>query len=140
METAIGIVIPVSICVILPIIIVWIVFNFLNNRTNRQSDIILEVIKNNPNIDTEKLLQSLKKTELTPLDYVNRKLLRGCIFTLLGITFALISALVPENDEVLGCWVACGVFGSVGIGFLISYWFGYKHIGNYWLQRRNNNL
>ena len=128
MDTAIGIVVPVSICVILPVLIVWIVFMSINNRTNRQSDIILEAIKQNPNIDVKELIKTMKKNPITPWQRVIRKLLRGCIFTLLGIAFAIVASFTPEIDNALESWVACGICGSVGIGFLIACWFSYKNV------------
>ena len=128
MDTAVAIVVPVFVCVILPIVIVWIVFQFITNRTNKRSEIILEAIKGNPNIDTEKLLEAFKAHTPSPWENLSRKLLRGSIFTLLGITFAIIGALAAEGGVQMSCWIACGVFGSIGIGFLITYVFTYKNI------------
>lgn len=128
--TAVSIIIPVSICVVLPIAIVWIVSNTIALKNKRQSEIIMEAIKNNPNVDPEKLLEGFnkKKQKITPWRDLTRKLLRGSIFTLLGIAFALIASLSADDEAHVGSWMACGVCGSVGIGFLIAYFFGYKHI------------
>ena len=134
-----AIIIPVCICVILPIVIIWIVFNSINNRTNRQSDIILEAIKANPNVDSEKLIESFQKKEATPWMSLNRKLLRGSIFTLMGIAFALLAIFFPDADTTFGCWVVCGCVGAVGIGFLISYWFGYAHIDKFMEEKVGNH-
>lgn len=128
MDEAVAIVVPVSVCVVLPIALVWIVYRSITNKTNRECEVIMEAIRNNPNIDTEKLLEAFKRKEPSAWQYLNRKLLRGSIFTLLGITFALVASLEAGPQEEMGCWVACGVLGSVGIGFLLSYLFGYKHI------------
>ena len=133
---AVEIIVPVSICVILPIAIVWIVFKSFTNKTNKQSEIILEAIKNNPNIDTDKLLDSFRNNTYTPWRSLNRKLLRGSIFTLLGIAFALIGVFCNHDEANILCWIACGVFGSIGIGFLIAYLFGYKHIDQLTAEQR----
>lgn len=135
MFEATAIVIPICVCVILPIVIVWIVFNSINNRTNRQTEIVLEALKCNPNVDSEKLLESLKKREYTLWESLNRKLLRGGIFTLMGIAFALLAIFFPE-EEAFGCWVVCGCLGAVGIGFLISYWFSYVNIDKFEAERK----
>ena len=139
MDIGVAVIIPICICVILPIVIVWIVFNAVNNRTNRQSEIILEALKVNPNVDSEKLIKSLQKKNHTPWESLNRKLLRGSIFTLMGIAFALIAIFFPEEDTAFGCWVTCGCLGSVGIGFLISYWFGYIHIDKFVADREESH-
>ncbi|MCH5229237.1 MAG: hypothetical protein J1F12_04500 [Muribaculaceae bacterium] len=128
METAVDIVVPVCVCVILPIAIVWIVFNSIINRTNKKTLIILEAIKNNPTTDTKHLLESFRKTDTDPYINLARKLLRGSIFTLLGIAFAFLGAFGGSEKFELFSWVACGVFGAVGIGFLITYWFTFKNI------------
>ena len=136
MFEATAIVIPICVCVILPIVIVWIVFNSINNRYNRQTEVILEALKVNPNVDSEKLIESLRKKDRTVWEDLNRKLLRGVIFTLMGIAFALLAIFLPEDEGAsYGCWVVCGCLGSVGIGFLISYWFGYVHIDKFIAER-----
>lgn len=129
MGNVVAIVVPVSICVILPVLIVWIVFRALINRTNRQTDIVLEAIRNNPGLNTEKLIETMKKREFTPWERLNRKLLRGSIFTLIGITFVFLAAFgVQDSDAEFFCWLLCGVCGSIGIGFLITYFFALRHI------------
>ena len=125
---AVAIVVPVCVCVVLPIAIVWIVFATIRNKTNKQSEIILEALKNNPNVDPQGLLDALKQNPLTPLEKLNRKLLRGSIFTLIGISFAFFAGFCPEPEDAFGLWIICGISGAVGIGFLISYCFGYKHL------------
>lgn len=136
MDFGVAVIIPICICVILPIVIVWIVFNSINNRYNRQTEVILEALKVNPNVDSEKLIESLRKKDRTVWEDLNRKLLRGVIFTLMGIAFALLAIFLPEDEGAsYGCWVVCGCLGSVGIGFLISYWFGYVHIDKFIAER-----
>lgn len=135
MFDAVAIVVPICVCVILPVAIVWIVFRTFNLKINRQSEVLIEAIKMNPNVDTEKLLDSLRKRDITPWMSLSRKLLRGCIFTLIGIAFAFFGAFLPDMDEAFGCWVVCGICGSIGIGFLISYWFVYKNIDKFNRER-----
>lgn len=135
MDFGVTVIVPICICVILPIAIVWIACACINNRTNRQSEIVMEALKCNPNVDTEKLLAILRKREYTPWENLTRKLLRGCIFTLTGIAFALIAIFFPEEGETFGCWVACGILGAVGIGFLITYWFSYVNIEKFTAER-----
>lgn len=140
MDFGVTVIVPIFICVILPIGIVWIVFNASNNKTNRQTEVILEALKRNPNVDSEKLIDLFAKRDSTPWVSLNRKLLRGVIFTLMGIAFALIAIFLSEEEgAAYGCWVVCGCLGSVGIGFLISYWFGYKHIDKFIAEREESH-
>lgn len=128
-EDLIGFGISIGICVIMPIAIVWIVFNAISNKNNKQAEILLEAIKRNPDIDSQKLIDALNKREFSPRESLTRKLLRGAIFTMLGIAFALISIFMP-TEGVFGLWIACGVCGAVGIGFLLTFWFNFYTIKN----------
>ena len=127
MDETVAIVIPLAICVVLPVAIVWIVFYFINQRNKMQSRIVLESLKANPNIDTDKLISALQTPTRGPWEKLSRKLLRGSIFTLTGIAFIFLGAFSQEGDEGFGCWVVAGVCLAVGIGFLITYWFAYSH-------------
>ena len=124
---AVRILVPIFICVVLPVAIVWIVFRYINNKTNRQTEVILAAIQTNPNVDAEKLIETLRKKDRSPIEIINRKLLRGSIFTLIGVAFALIASLGDVDEVETGCWVVCGVCGAIGIGFLISYIFLITH-------------
>lgn len=135
MFEATAIVIPICVCVILPIVIVGIVFNTINNRTNRQTDIILEALKVNPNVDSEKLIESFQKGEKSTWENLSRKLLRGTIFTLMGIAFALVAIFSADDNISFIFWILCGCLGSVGIGFLITYWFSYVNIDRFLAEK-----
>lgn len=123
-----AILVPIFICVVLPVAIVWIVFFFLRQKNNNKTQIILESIKSNPNLDVEKLIKSMNSPKKSPLQNLNGKLLRGSIFTLMGIAFAFLGIFSPEEDFIFGSWFFCGTLSAVGIGFLITYWFAYKHL------------
>lgn len=128
MNDLVSILVPIFICVVLPVAIVWIVYNSISLKTVKRSEVIMEAIRANPNIDTEKLIEAYRPEKRGPWEYLNRKLLRGSIFTLISIAFALIAIFNPDSGEAWGCWIVCGICGAVGIGFLVTYWFAYKHI------------
>ncbi|MCH5224027.1 MAG: hypothetical protein J1E82_08285 [Muribaculaceae bacterium] len=125
---AVGMIISLGVCVVLPVAIVWIVFYANMKKNQMQTDIILEGLKSNPNLDIEKIMDSFRAQRLSPIEKVNRKLLRGSIFTLFGIAFAFTAAFCPDPDDAFDFWIICAVSASVGIGFLISYWFAYKNL------------
>lgn len=123
-----SILVPIFVCVVLPVAIVWIVFYSTRNRNNNQTQIILEALRSNPDLDANKLIRNLRDPRKTPMQYLNKRLLIGSIFTLIGITFALLSIFSPDEDFILVSWFFCGIFGSIGIGYLISYGFAYKNL------------
>lgn len=123
-----GMIISLGICLVLPVLIVWLVTRYLINRDNKQIELMTEAIKLNPNIDTNKLLGNLKKPEYTLKERVIRKLLRGSIFTFLGIGLVIIDTVMicigNEShliDIYLNLYILAAVFLSVGIGFLIAW-------------------
>ena len=122
------ILVPIFVCVVLPIAIVWIVFFTIRQKNKNETQIILEALKSNPDLDPERLINSFRRPKRTPMQYLSRKLLRGCIFTLMGITFALLGLFSPEEDFIFGCWFFCGILSAVGIGFLVTYVFEYKNL------------
>lgn len=122
------ILVPIFVCVILPVAIVWIVFYSIQKRNANETQIILESLRTHPEADAEKLIKLMKRPLKAPWQDLNRKLLRGSIFTLMGIAFAFLGIFCENEELVFGNWVFCGVLSAVGIGFLITYWFAYRHI------------
>lgn len=120
----------ISICVVLPVLIVFIVFRFITFKTQKQSDIIMEAMKNNPNIDTKELIKAFQSKQGKVWRNLSRKLLRGCIFTLMGVALIIIACFIPINDSI-GLWIVGSCTASVGIGFLITYWFAYLNRNNF---------
>lgn len=121
-----SILVPISVAVVLPIMIVWIVFRSSTNKDNKNAEIIMKAIENNTAIDPDRLIDALGKPKNTPQQILQARLLRGCIFTFVGIAcciFNLITAYVGGFDT--GLWnevlfVAC-VTLAVGIAYLVVY-------------------
>lgn len=123
--------VPIFICVVLPVAIVWILNRKSMNRTNKNAEVLLKAIESNPNIDLDKLVTSLG-TSMSPRELLHKRLLNGCIYSLLGLaimTMTLIECHVISNfntaiDSDLE-FILLTVAGSclaIGIGYLIT-WF-----------------
>ena len=69
--------VPIFVCVVLPIAIVLIVSLAKMNADNKRTQIILKAIEANRDVDTEKLIESMKKPEKTALQILNLRLLRA---------------------------------------------------------------
>ena len=52
---------------------------------------LIKAIENNANIDAEKLAEALGKQQISAKELLNRRLLRGCMFTILGVAFSIIA-------------------------------------------------
>lgn len=127
------ILVPICICAIMPIVIVLIVY-IQKMQTNRvRADVIIKAIESNADVDVDKLTESLNRPQYTPEQSQSRRLLRGCIFSLIGLIIFIFGIVVSctsgnySNDalEILMC--GCIVM-AVGISFLIVYFVNYKKL------------
>lgn len=112
--------IPIGVCVVLPIMLVWIYFRSVNNSTNRRTEVLIKAIENNANIDAEKIAEALGKDSRSAEEMQLQRLLRGCIFTLIGVMSVVISQIVPQvRLQVM--FIVAGLSFAIGIGYLIVY-------------------
>ena len=128
------ILVPIAICVVLPVLLVFIIGRVRQNETNRKAEIMLKAIENGQSIDPE-IFKSYNANKRKPsikqelLDKLNG----ACITGLMGIGF-LVLGILRATDRAIGTntfmspfWLpAGGVLLAVGIGLFISYFVGKK--------------
>lgn len=121
-----SIILPIFICVVLPISIV-LIFALTNiNSDNKRAQILIKAIESNNSIDANLLSESLQKPKKTALEILNLRLLRGCIFSLLGLLFLIIVAIMSlsgghDSDTIYCTLMTGGASFAVGISYLIVY-------------------
>ena len=123
---------PICVCVVLPVLIVLIVGLVRKNETNRKAEIMLKAIENGVTIDPELIMAKTKKKGSIKQDLMD-KLTGACITSLMGLAF-IILALVNANTGGISfnflpssyIPVAGAVLLAVGIGLFISYFAGKK--------------
>ena len=126
MYALVQILVPISICVILPVAIVWLICRANMNNDNKRTEVLIEAIKSQQGIDTVALTNAFAKPPKSERAVLFKRLLRGCLFTLVGI--GLIVALIVitnlqilDGDE-LACWIIIDVVClAIGISYLIVY-------------------
>ncbi len=115
--------VPIFICVVLPVSIVLItaIKKILVART--QSDVLIKAIEANPGIEPDSLAEALKKPKKTAREILNTRLLIGCICTLVGVVLLVIAALVPVLTVCTDSesWMTPLVFGGIALAIGISY-------------------
>ena len=118
-----GLLVPIGVCVVLPIMIVWIVFKAKTNNDNKRADVLIKAIENNANIDAEKLAEALGKQQISAKELLNRRLLRGCMFTILGVAFSIIALMcsAAREDMQFISYILAALGFAVGIAYLIVY-------------------
>ena len=121
---------PIVICGILPVAIVWIVTNKLKNRDDKRAEVLMKAIESDKSIDTNKLAEALGNVSEPKSDILSKRLLRGLIFTFIGIAL-IIGALVIFSNGGFGDTPEFGVMSgavllALGISYLIVYRVGYR--------------
>lgn len=116
--------ITLLVCVILPVGIVFIINYRKINKDNQRAKILTKMIESANDIDGEKLAGLLedekeKKQALkTPEEQRISRLLKGCIFTLIGLVLSLIYFFAETETGFL---VIGSISAAIGISFLIVY-------------------
>ena len=125
--------VPVFICVILPVVVVWLVTRAKQNETNRKADIMLKAIEAGVPVDMEQFKSGKKKAPVSIKQELLDKLNGACITSLMGIGFLTLGILrvvitdFGRNTLLNKFWLPAGcVLLAVGIGLFISYFVGKK--------------
>lgn len=127
-------IIVTGVCVVMPVMIMWIIYRAIINGDNKRAEVLMEAIRSNNAIDADRLAEALSKPRRTPRELLNLRLLRGCIFTLVGLatTICLILMSIDGSDRWLTfqLLITSGIFLTVGISYLIVYFVTKKQIEN----------
>ncbi len=133
MDELVAIIVPIGICVVLPVLIVWIMYRHATNKDNKNAEIIIKAIENNSAIDADSLVEALGKKQKTPLEVLQLRLLRGCIFTFIGIAAGIYSAIDASttayfdiNDQP--SFIVAGLGLAIGIAYLVVYFITRKNV------------
>ena len=125
------ILVPIAICCVLPIMLVWFVVRKKMNETNQRTQIVLAAIEKNPDMDIEELMKKISRKPKLLKEKLLTKLLCGCLAILLGIGLIGLGTWLgyvggggSDDPFVSVCFglIALGV----GIAFLINYFVGKK--------------
>lgn len=116
--------IPIFICAIMPIAIVLIVFLSSMNSENKRAKVLIKAIESNNSIDADKLAEALSKPKKTPQEILNLRLLRGCIFSLIGLALVVYCVITAYNTgETIGsrAYTTPLIIGLISIAIGVSY-------------------
>ena len=125
------ILIPISVCVVLPVMVVWLVNRTRQNEINRKADIMLKAIESGATIDANffKAQQENKSIK----ERLLKRLTGACIFTLTGLVFAVISLFNwtnltenMSNDSAVIPMIFGGLFLAIGISLFVVFFVGRK--------------
>ena len=126
-----SILVPIFICVVLPVAVVLIVGITKQNETNRKAEIMLKAIESGTQIDPN-MFKSPEKPKTIKQDLLE-KLTGACIVTFMGMAFLILTGVEHAMPGTMPRFfmsnmlpVAGAVMLAVGIGLFISYFAGKK--------------
>lgn len=116
------ILVPIFICVLLPVAIVWIVGRTRQNETNRKTEVLLKAIESGAQIDAD-MFKDKEKTPRSVKQQLLDKLTTGCITSFMGAAFLAMYVLKVEFFADL-LPIAGFILLAVGLAMFISYFVG----------------
>ncbi len=128
------ILVPIFVCVVLPVAIIAIIFGASINSDNKRSKVLIKAIESNCDIDADKLAEALQKPKKTAREILNLRLLRGCIFSLVGIAICIIGIIAYSMgtefpaDAVTVPLIFGGISLAIGLSYLVVYFVTRKQI------------
>jgi tellurite resistance protein TehA-like permease len=130
-NSLVTVLVPICVCVILPVTIVWIVMKAKKNEVNRKSEILLKAIESGVAIDTN--LFKTEQRHISTKERLLKRLTGACVTTFIGIAIIISSCITwsryGENihaDNIqfpllIGC-----ILLAVGIALFIVFFTGKK--------------
>ena len=125
--------VPVFVCVVLPIVIVWLVARTRQHETDRKAEIMLKAIEAGVPVDMTQFEPAKKKAPKSIKQELLDKLNGACVTSLMGagfLTLGILRVVITDfgrNMFINKFWLPAGaVLLAVGIGLFISYFVGKK--------------
>ena len=88
----------IGVCVIMPIIVVWLNNRTSQNETNKKTEVLLKSIESGATIDPEYFKPQLKTKSLK--EKLLAKLTGACIATFMGLVIVVTDTMVYDNISI----------------------------------------
>ena len=127
--------VPLGVCVVLPVMIVWLTTRGKINSDKLRAQIILEAIRNNPNVDPKELAEMFKPATKSEKEILNKRLQRGTVCSFLGLGGIIGSLLISyfgfftSEDLMVAIFLSVIVL-AVGVGSLVTFFYQRKQVAN----------
>ena len=122
------IIVPIGICVVLPVMLVWLVTRVRRNEIDKKTEVMLKAIESGATIDSDFFKEAPKKRKSTKERLLNR-LICGCAASIIGAALTAIG-IIPwmtlEDDTFAPLLIFGGISLAVGIALFIGFFVGRK--------------
>lgn len=118
------ILVPLGICLVLPVMIVWLVMRTRQNEMNRKTEIMLKAIESGATIDPE-FFKPQRKGQKTIKERLLGRLAWASSLSMIGIAF-LITSLVTGNNCDQDDLIIGGILLAIGLALFVVFFVGKK--------------
>ena len=123
-----SIIVPIGICVVLPVMLVWLITRVRRNEIDKKTEVMLKAIESGATIDSDFFKEAPKKRKSTKERLLNR-LICGCAASIIGAALTAIG-IIPwmtlEDDTFAPLLIFGGISLAVGIALFIGFFVGRK--------------
>ena len=119
------IIVPIGVCVVLPVMVVWLVFRSRNHIVDRKAEVLLKAIENGQDIDPEMFASDdrSKRTKRSLKMNLLGKLQAGIILVIMGAVLVAGAMVIPGKDSL---FIIASILLAIGIGFCVAFFVGKK--------------
>lgn len=138
------ILVPIAICLVLPVMIVWLVTRARENETNRKTEIMLKAIEAGATVDPN--LFGSHQGHISLKERLLKRLTSACVVSLLGIACIVINIVQwvkwgeTLSRSLLSMTLALGcILIAIGVALFIVYFVGKKMLSKE-IEAEENSL
>lgn len=127
MEDIIAVSIPICVCVVLPVMIVWLVQRSRSHKIDRRTEVLVKAIENGVDVDPNLLIDETpvkrKSLKMQMISYLSN----GVIFGLIGLLFIILTLAGVASFPAWGYYAGIPLL-AVGLGNLVAYFVGVRYM------------
>lgn len=125
----VALLIPICICVVLPVMVVWLVTRARIKKNEQKMAVLMKAIENGVDIDPELLISETESSRNTKMRLI-KKLTTGIICSMIGVAL-LVCPSIDAFEGVAGLemlYIIGGVMVAIGVAYMVAFFVGRKYL------------
>ena len=121
--------IPICICVVLPVMVVWLVTRARIKKNEQKMAVLMKAIENGVDIDPELLISETESSRNTKMRLI-KKLTTGIVCSMIGVVL-LVCPSIDAFEGVAGLemlYIIGGVMVAIGVAYMVAFFVGRKYL------------
>ena len=121
--------IPICICVVLPVMVVWLVTRARIKKNEQKMAVLMKAIENGVDIDPELLISETESSRNTKMRLI-KKLTTGIVCSMIGVVL-LVCPSIDAFEGVAGLemlYIIGGVMVATGVAYMVAFFVGRKYL------------